>query len=72
MRRRGEPLRSPAGYAALGAGVIDFPPIFRTLQAAGYQGWLMAELDETTAPPMGEATTARAYLDRELASLRRS
>jgi inosose dehydratase len=66
MRQRGEPLRSPAGYAPLGEGVIDFRPILQSLQEAGYQGWLMAELDEASVPAREAAMTARTFLDREV------
>jgi len=70
MRRRGEPLRSPAGYAALGQGVIDIKPILQSLSSAGYTGWLMAELDESSEPAREAASHARDHLDRELARLR--
>lgn len=66
MRRRGEPLRSPAGYAALGQGVLDFRPIIDVLDRVNYRGWLMAELDETGSPARDAAAQARHYLDQTL------
>lgn len=66
MRRNGEPLRSPAGYAALGQGKIDFRPIFQSLDRVDYRGWLMAELDESEDPALVAATQSREYLDRTL------
>lgn len=65
MRRRGEPLRSPAGYAALGQGVLDLRPIIDALDRVTYQGWLMAELDESDAPAH-HAAQARDYLEQTL------
>ncbi|MGH2604203.1 MAG: TIM barrel protein, partial [Dehalococcoidia bacterium] len=66
MRRNGEPLRSPAGYAALGQGVIDFRPILDALDRVNYRGWLMAELDEAAEPARDAASKARTYLDKTL------
>jgi inosose dehydratase len=66
MRRRGELLRSPAGYAALGQGVLELRPVIETLNRAGYRGWLMAELDEVDYPARDAATQARAYLEQTL------
>lgn len=66
MRRNGEPLRSPAGYVALGQGVIDVRPIMQCLDRVGYRGWLMAELDESDEPALTAAMHAREYLDKVL------
>ncbi|CAA9307436.1 MAG: hypothetical protein AVDCRST_MAG77-6194 [uncultured Chloroflexi bacterium] len=39
------------GYVPVGAGVIDFVTMFRTLDRAGYTGWLNVELDGTSRAP---------------------
>jgi len=62
MKRAGVPLRSPAGYAELGEGLIDFPSIFEIVRAAGYSGWLMAELDETRRTARQSAEISMRYL----------
>jgi inosose dehydratase len=44
--------------------VIDFAPILRELDAAGYTGWLVveAEQDPHKAEPLAYAKKAREYL----------
>jgi inosose dehydratase len=44
------------GFHGLGLGVVDFPEIFRILDAAGYDGPLCAELDRA---PVSNAESAR-------------
>jgi inosose dehydratase len=66
MRRNGEPLRSPAGYAALGQGVLDVRLVLHALDQVNYRGWLMAELDEADYPALDAATQARTYLEETL------
>ena len=39
------------GYTPVGAGVIDFVPMFKALREAGFDGWLMVELDGTPRAP---------------------
>ena len=39
------------GYTPVGAGVIDFVPMFKALRDAGFAGWLMVELDGTPRAP---------------------
>lgn len=39
------------GYVPVGSGVIDFPVMFRDLKEAGFDGWLMVELDGTARAP---------------------
>jgi sugar phosphate isomerase/epimerase len=39
------------GYVPVGSGVIDFVAMFRDLRAAGFDGWLMVELDGTARSP---------------------
>jgi inosose dehydratase len=40
-----------AGYVPVGTGVIDFVAMFRALKEAGFNGWLMVELDGTPRAP---------------------
>ena len=39
------------GYTPVGEGVIDFVTMFRALNGAGFDGWLMVELDGTARAP---------------------
>ena len=39
------------GYVPVGSGVIDFVTMFRTLDKAGFRGWLNVELDGTPRAP---------------------
>jgi len=39
------------GYVPVGSGVIDFAAMFRDLKGAGFDGWLMVELDGTPRAP---------------------
>jgi inosose dehydratase len=39
------------GYTPVGSGVIDFATMFRGLKDAGFDGWLMVELDGTPRAP---------------------
>jgi inosose dehydratase len=48
-----------SGYVPVGSGVIDFPTMFRDLRQAGYQGWLMVELDGTPRAPRPPKEAAR-------------
>jgi inosose dehydratase len=65
-RRAGVPLRSPEGYAELGQGTIDFRPLLPILERVGYQGWLMAELDEARRPAREAAALSKQYLEQTL------
>ncbi len=55
-------------FTVPGDGDIDFPPIFRALDEAGFQGWLVveAEQDPAKANPLEYASMARTYLRKEL------
>ena len=66
MKRAGVPLRSPAGYAELGEGLVDFPSIFEILNGITYPAWLMAELDETRRTPRESAEISRRYLRKHV------
>ncbi len=50
-------------FTELGQGFVDFPALFRILDAAGYGGWLTVETDVTRQPsPLISAQISRAYL----------
>jgi inosose dehydratase len=50
-------------FTELGQGFVDFPSVFRTLDGAGFRGWLIAETDVTQLPTAFEsAQISRQYL----------
>ena len=51
-------------FAELGRGDIglDFPAIFRALDAAGYDGWLVVERDDPPIPGAESAAVSRRFL----------
>jgi inosose dehydratase len=54
-------------YVPLGDGVVDLPAIVHTLEAAGFGGWWMVELDGTPQAPQAPkeaAAISKRYLDR--------
>ena len=51
-------------HLPLGTGVIDFPPLLRALQSAGYPGGLHAELPRQSHRWVEEATHTAAFLQR--------
>jgi inosose dehydratase len=52
-------------WAELGEGVVDFPAVFAALSAAGYRGWAIVEIDQTTRPtPRDSIVACRDYLRR--------
>jgi inosose dehydratase len=57
-------------FTVPGDGAIDFSPVFRILDQAGYQGWMVveAEQDPALANPFEYAVKARRYI-RETAGL---
>jgi inosose dehydratase len=56
----------PFAFLPLGAGVLDFPDILRALREAGYDSWLIVELDAYEGDPREAAESSRAYLDKLL------
>ena len=50
-------------WAEPGRGDIDFPAIFRSLEDAGFSGWIFVEVDVTQLPtPLESAVVSRQYL----------
>jgi inosose dehydratase len=50
-------------FAELGEGMVDFAAIFDILRKAGFEGWIVSEIDRTTkATPLESATICRNYL----------
>jgi len=50
-------------FAELGEGIIDYPALFKVLDEADYEGWLIVETDRTTkATALESATICREYL----------
>jgi inosose dehydratase len=50
-------------FIELGEGMVDFPAIFRILEGADYDGWIIVETDVTQKPSALEsATISREYL----------
>jgi inosose dehydratase len=51
-------------FTVPGDGCVDFMPVFKTLQDAGYDGWWVveAEQDPAKANPLEYAIKARAYI----------
>ena len=51
-------------FTVPGDGDVDFAPVFRVLDEAGYEGWLLveAEQDPAKADPLEYAMKARAYI----------
>lgn len=50
-------------FTELGEGLVDFPAVFRILEEANFQGWVVVETDVTQKPTALEsATISRNYL----------
>jgi inosose dehydratase len=50
-------------FTELGQGFIDFPAIFKILEEAGFEGWLIVETDVTQQDsPLTSAKISREYL----------
>ena len=54
------------GFAELGKGAVDFPPITELLLATGYDGWVMIELDRAPAAEIDAVKTNLAYMTGKL------
>jgi inosose dehydratase len=56
----------PLQFLPLGEGLLDFPEIIRAVREAGYDSWLMVELDDYDGDPLEAAEISKTYLDRLL------
>jgi inosose dehydratase len=62
----------PVEFLPLGEGELDFADIFAAIREAGYDGWLMVELDGYAGDPRAAAEISKAYLDKHLAAASRT
>ncbi len=57
------------GYEPIGSGVIDMAGLFRVLEEANFDGWVMVELDgtpESPRPPREAAAMSKRFLEQLL------
>lgn len=54
------------GFVELGKGVIDFPAITEFLLSAGYDGWVMIELDRSPTTPIDAVKHNLEYMTKKL------
>ncbi len=59
--------REPLGFLPLGEGEIDFVDVLAAVHEAGYDRWLIVELDSYDGDPAAAARISKTYLDRLLA-----
>lgn len=59
--------RDPLQFLPLGAGELDFADILAAVREAGYDDWLVVELDAYDGDPREAADISKTYLDRLLA-----
>ena len=58
---------SPNGrFIELGCGTIDFPAIWALLEANGYSGWLVTDLDYTEKTPLEASAENKRYYNEVL------
>lgn len=60
--------QDPLQFLPLGQGVLDFTDILRAVRDAGYDSWLLVELDAYDGDPREAAEISKAYLDKLLDS----
>jgi inosose dehydratase len=53
----------PFAFLPLGQGTLDFADIVAAVREAGYDGWLLVELDSYDGDPAEAARISKAYLD---------
>ena len=62
MRARGAKLESPEGYCTLGDGIVRLEAFLDAVINSGFDGWIMAEIDETDLPPLDVAKRHARFL----------
>jgi inosose dehydratase len=60
--------RDPLTFLPLGQGELDFADILQAVREAGYDSWLLVELDAYDGDPAEAAEISKAYLDKLLES----
>jgi inosose dehydratase len=58
----------PVEFLPLGQGALDFADILSAVREAGYDSWLVVELDSWPGDPLEPAKISKNYLDQLLAS----
>jgi inosose dehydratase len=58
--------QDPLQFLPLGQGVLDFADILQAVREAGYDSWLLVELDAYHGDPREAAEISKAYLDKLL------
>jgi inosose dehydratase len=53
----------PFAFLPLGAGALDLAGIVQALREGGYDGWLVAELDDYAGEPREAAAISKRVLD---------
>jgi len=53
-------------WVELGRGVVDFPAVTEVLRGAGYDGWVVDDLDFTCYPPRASVAACKDYVNRGL------
>ena len=61
--------RSDTAFLPLGQGELDLEDVLRAVLEAGYDSWLVVELDSYDGDPAEAARISKTYLDGLLASL---
>lgn len=56
-------------FIELGRGVVDLPPVWSILREAGYEGWIVVDLDYTSLPPAESCRINKEYLNEILGIL---
>ena len=62
--------QDPLEFLPLGHGVLDFTDILQAVREAGYDSWLLVELDAYDGDPREAAEISKAYLDKLLDNTR--
>lgn len=65
LRQMGISLAMPEGYAELGRGTVDIRGFIDVLMQAGYDGWMLGELDRAD-DPQASAAISKQFLVEEL------
>ena len=60
--------RDPLTFLPLGQGELDFADIVQAVREAGYDSWLLVELDAYDGDPKEAAEISKTYLDKLLES----